>query len=88
MLDGIVDAAVRAGANHMLLPALSSQDVAEMVRQQLGATPGHRLLHSVAGAAGNPLFVSDMVAALPEDGAIANDGMADVATSPFLRRCG
>ncbi len=88
-LDGIVDAAVRAGASHMLLPALGPRDVAEMVRQHLGATPGPRLLHRVAGAAGNPLFVSEMVAALLEDGAIARDDgvadVADVALPPPLR---
>ena len=79
-LDGIVDAAVRAGASHMLLSSLGPGEVAEMVGQHLGAKPGPRLLHRVAGAAGNPLFVSEMVAALLEDGAIARvDGVADVA---------
>jgi DNA-binding CsgD family transcriptional regulator len=79
-LDGIVDAAVRGGAKHMLLPPLGPGEVAEMVRQHLGAEPGPRLLHRVAGAAGNPMFVSELVAALLEEGAIAgDDGMADVA---------
>ena len=89
VLDGIVDAAVRDGGLHVCLSSLGALDVVELVRQHLSAEPGPRLLHRVAGAAGNPLFVSEMVAALREDGAIAtDDGMAevqDVALPPPLR---
>lgn len=89
MLDSIVDAALRRGASHLLLASLGAEHVAEMVRQYLGADPGPRLLHRVAGAAGNPLFVTETVAALLEEGAIVRDNgtadVSDVALPPPLR---
>ena len=39
-LDGIVHAAVRGGASHMLLSSLGPGEVAEIVGQHLGAKPG------------------------------------------------
>ena len=78
-LDGIVDRVVRTGGVHVRVGSLSPDDVAQLVRHHLGEEPGPRLLHRVAGAAGNPLFVSEMVAALVEEGAITCDaGVADV----------
>jgi DNA-binding CsgD family transcriptional regulator len=78
-LDGIVDRVVRTGGVHVRLGSLSSEEVAELARRYVGDEPGPKLLHRIAGAAGNPLFVSEMLAALVEEGAIAGDaGMAEV----------
>lgn len=79
MLDGIVDAAVRDAGLHVVVGPLAADDVAELVRRHVDAEPGARLLQLVAGAAGNPLFVSEMVSALLEEGSISlADGVADV----------
>ena len=78
-LDGTVDRAVRAGGVHVRVGSMSSDEVAELARRHLGEEPGPKLLLRLAGAAGNPLFVSEMVAALDEEGSITRDaGVADV----------
>ncbi|WP_327095436.1 AAA family ATPase [Nocardia vinacea] len=52
------------------LGALLDTDTAELVRHLVGAEPGPRLLEKVAEAGGNPLHVTELVAALVRDGAI------------------
>ncbi|MEU0504010.1 AAA family ATPase [Nocardia sp. NPDC005998] len=52
------------------LGALPATDAAKLVRELIGAEPGPRLLAKVAEAGGNPLHVSELVAALVRDGAI------------------
>ena len=46
----------------------------------MAAAPGRELLAGISGAAGNPLFVTEMVGALAEEGLIeTSDGQAEVA---------
>jgi len=59
------------------------------VAQAVAAEPGPRLLAEVAGAAGNPLFVTELLGALAQEGAITTaGGRAEVAQAvlpPTLR---
>lgn len=52
------------------LGALPDTDAAELVRHLVGAEPGPRLSEKVAEAGGNPLHITELVAALVRDGAI------------------
>ena len=57
--------------------------------QAVAAEPGPRLLAEVAGAAGNPLFVTEVLGALAQEGAIATAGgraeVAETVLPPTLR---
>ena len=57
--------------------------------QAVAAEPGPRLLAEVAGAAGNPLFVTELLGALAQEGAIATAGgraeVAEMVLPPTLR---
>ncbi|MFI7671148.1 ATP-binding protein [Nocardia sp. NPDC049526] len=65
------------------LGALLDADAAELVRHLVGAEPGPRLLEKVAEAGGNPLHVTELVAALVRDGAIrVIADTADPVTNP------
>ncbi len=60
---------LEAQGGQALHPApLPTAQVAELVERQLGARPDRGLLHLVAGAAGNPLYVTELVAALSREG--------------------
>jgi predicted ATPase len=71
-----------AGATELALGPLDDMAVAHLVEQLVGAPPGPRLLRQVAGAGGNPLFVSELVAALQRDGStqLGPDGLVEVTT--------
>ena len=58
------------GARRLFLGPLAQDAVAGLVADVLAAEPGERLLAEVAGAGGNPLFVSELVGALRQEGAI------------------
>ena len=60
-----------AGAQHLVLHPLTGEAVTGLVAQAVAAEPGPRLLAEVAGAAGNPLFVTELLDALVQEGAIA-----------------
>jgi predicted ATPase len=50
------------------------------VADAVNAVPGPGLLAGISGAAGNPLFVTELLAALAQEGAIATaDGQAEVS---------
>ena len=54
--------------------------MAGLVAEAVGAEPGPALLAQVAGAAGNPLFVTEMLGALLQDGTLRTEGgRAEVA---------
>ncbi|MFI7097551.1 AAA family ATPase [Streptomyces lydicus] len=73
-----------------LLP-LATKEVAALVEQLVGCAPGPRLLRTAARAAGNPLYVRELVGALSAEGQITIsagqaelvDGTAD-STLPSL----
>ncbi len=68
------------GATELVLGPLDRAAVAELVEELAGAAPGPNLLRQVAGAGGNPLFVTELVAALRRDGSIKHaEGTAELA---------
>ncbi|MBO0786244.1 MAG: DUF2791 family P-loop domain-containing protein, partial [Actinobacteria bacterium] len=88
-LDGAVRALRAAGARHLALAPLGAGAVGELVAEVVAAEPGPGLLAQVAGAAGNPLFVTELLAALAQEGALqVTGGRAEVAEAtlpPTLR---
>ncbi|MBW3665317.1 MAG: LuxR C-terminal-related transcriptional regulator [Actinobacteria bacterium] len=79
----------------LALEPLSEQHVADLLTATLGAAPGPRLLELTGRAAGNPLFVTELVAGLLEEQALRQtDGTIELEepvlpaslTSTILRR--
>jgi DNA-binding CsgD family transcriptional regulator len=62
------------GSISIILGPLDTAAVAEMVGQLVGASPGRRLLDLLAGATGNPLYVTELVAALLRDEGVRTSG--------------
>lgn len=78
-LDALLDSLMRGGATGFALRPLDEAAVSRLVGDVVGAEPGRGLLAGVAGAAGNPLFVTEFLRALAEEGAIKEvEGRADV----------
>jgi DNA-binding CsgD family transcriptional regulator len=69
----------RAGVLHLRLGPLDDALVAQLATELLGATPGERLRSVLGGAAGNPFYVTELVAALLADGAVEVGDVAEVA---------
>src|SRR5215472_2506072 len=88
-LDRLATALEAAGARHLTLHPLTGEAVTGLVAQAVAAEPGPRLLAEVAGAAGNPLFITELLGALAQEEAIATaGGQAEVAQTvlpPTLR---
>jgi DNA-binding CsgD family transcriptional regulator len=79
-LQRVLEAMEAGGARRLPLGPLGDDAVGELVAEVVAAEPGHRLLAEVAGAGGNPLFVTELVGALLAEGAIqVADGRAEVA---------
>jgi predicted ATPase len=88
-LERALEALDAAGARRLALGGLDDRAVAELVAEVVAAEPGRRLLAEVGGAGGNPLFVTELVAALLEEGAIRVAGgcaeVAEMSLPPTLR---
>jgi DNA-binding CsgD family transcriptional regulator len=88
-LDRLAGALEAVGARHLILRPLTGEAVTGLVAQAVAAEPGPRLLAEVAGAAGNPLFVTELLAALAQEGTIATAGgraeVAETVLPPTLR---
>ncbi|MGH3978719.1 MAG: ATP-binding protein, partial [Pseudonocardiaceae bacterium] len=85
-LDRLIDELVRARATILPLGQLDAPEVAELVEQAVGAPPGPGLRAQVERAGGNPLFVTELVAALCQEGAIAiTDDAAEVQPATLPR---
>jgi len=88
-LERLVYSLARDGAQRIVLGPLSVEVVTQLVAELVRAAPGPALLEEVAGAAGNPLFVGELVKALEEEDAVrVVDGRAeihDVSLPPSLR---
>ena len=62
------------------LEPLPESAVVELVAHATGASPGPGLLRLAAGAAGNPLYLTELINALDRDGALrVESGVADAA---------
>ncbi|HEY5362345.1 MAG TPA: AAA family ATPase [Streptosporangiaceae bacterium] len=66
------------------LAGLTSAAVAELVAQLVGGQPDGRLLRLADGAAGNPLYVTELVAALARSSrlTLTDTGAAELASGP------
>jgi tetratricopeptide (TPR) repeat protein len=88
-LERTLRALEQAGARRLGLGQLDQQAVAGLVAEAVAAEPGPGPLAEVAGARGNPLFVTELVAARVQEGAIRTvDGRAEVtelSLPPSLR---
>ena len=88
-LDRLIPALLSAGGQQLSLGGLTEQAVTDLVADLVTAAPGPRLLAGIAGAAGNPLFVTEMLAALAQEGMIETSGgrtdVAQVTLPPTLR---
>jgi len=88
-LDRLTGLLEKAGARRIRLAPLSAGAVRELVADTVAAEPGPVLLAEAAGAAGNPLFVTELVGALLQEGTVrVADGRAEVAHAmlpPTLR---
>ena len=79
-LERLAGALEAAGGRRLSLRELDGQAVAELVADAVGAAPGRRLLAGIAGAAGNPLFVTELIGALAQEQMITiSDGQAEVS---------
>jgi predicted ATPase len=81
-LEGCLQGLRASGATELLLGPLDGAAATRLVEQLVGAPPGPSLLRQVAGAGGNPLFVTELVGALQRDGSIEleSDGTAELTT--------
>src|SRR5262249_8908351 len=77
-------ASASAGGTLIDLGPLGGEGVRELAAGLPGGQPGGRLGERLAGTAGNPLLVTELIAALRQDGqlVITADGRADVAAGP------
>ena len=79
-LDRLTAFRASAGGRLLSLGGLTEQAVTDLVTDAVAAMPGRGLLAGIAGAAGNPLFVTEMLAALAQEGLIeTSGGRAEVA---------
>ena len=79
-LERMTAALEPAGATQLTVRGLPEAAVTGLVADVVNAVPGPGLLAGISGAAGNPLFVTELLAALAQEGAIATaDGQAEVS---------
>jgi DNA-binding CsgD family transcriptional regulator/tetratricopeptide (TPR) repeat protein len=74
-------AAVRLGSAVITLGPLADTDVATLVTTMLGAPPGDALRQLTAQAAGNPLYLRELVDALVRERVLQIGSAAEVATT-------
>jgi tetratricopeptide (TPR) repeat protein len=88
-LDRLVATLLSAGGRQLSLGGLTEHAVTDLVADMVTAAPGQRLLAGISGAAGNPLFVTEMLGALAQEGMIETSGgraeVAQVTLPPTLR---
>ena len=87
-LDRLADLLLDAGGRILTVRGLTERAVAELVAEAVAAVPGPRLLAGISGAAGNPLFITELLGALAQEGAIETAGgraeVAEVTLPPTL----
>jgi DNA-binding CsgD family transcriptional regulator len=81
-LERLLEALVRDGAHELVLEPLDERAVTALVAELVGAVPPPALLTKVRGAAGNPLFVTELVKAVEAEG---TTDAVDASLPPSLR---
>jgi predicted ATPase len=88
-LARLADDLAAAGARQLTLGGLPEDAVTDLVAEAVAAAPGPGLLSWISGASGNPLFVTELLAALAQEDAISTAGgraeVAEMALPPSLR---
>ncbi len=88
-LDRLAGLLLDAGGRILTVRGLTERAVTELVAEAVAAVPGPGLLAGISGAAGNPLFVTELLGALAQEGAIETAGgraeVAEVTLPPTLR---
>jgi tetratricopeptide (TPR) repeat protein len=88
-LQRVLDSLDGAGARRLTLRRLTDGAVSRLVADMVAAEPGPALLAQVAGAAGNPLFVTELLGAILADGTLRTAGghadVAELTLPPTLR---
>jgi DNA-binding CsgD family transcriptional regulator/tetratricopeptide (TPR) repeat protein len=88
-LDGLAGLLLEAGGRLLTLRSLADAAVTELVAEAVAAAPGPGLLARISGAGGNPLFITELVGALLQEGAIETSGgqaeVAEMMLPPTLR---
>lgn len=70
------------GASHLPMTPLDDPPVIELVWAMIGAEPGPNLIQQVKGAAGNPLFVTELVGTLQREGRLNRITTEQVDVAP------
>ena len=79
-LDRLLGEFLAHGGSHLVLGSMGPGEVAALVMEVLGSPPGPTLLEAVEGAGGNPLYLTELVHALSNEGAIeVREGRAELA---------
>ena len=81
LLDRLIDGLSDSSARRLRLGPLAEDNVQTIARTVLGAEPGRRLLVHLAGASGNPLFVSEILDVVQRSDSVLRDpaGTVDLA---------
>ncbi len=69
-VERLIQSLAARGATKVNLAPLSPDDLAELVRETVGAEPGPTLLQQVAASGGNPFFATELLNTLSRDGSI------------------
>ena len=78
-LQRLLDALTGDGAIQIGLGPIGEDAVVALVAEAVDAPPSARLLSEIRGAGGNPFFITELLAAIREEGSlVAVDGLADV----------
>ena len=80
-LDRLLDGLPEPSSRRLRLGPLAEEEVQTIARTVLGAEPGPRLLVHLAGASGNPLFVSEILDVVRRSDSLLRDpeGTVDLA---------
>lgn len=83
-LTRLVGALEAADARLLMVGPLGDEAVRDLVAEAVAAEPGGELLAEIAGAAGNPLYITELLGAFLKDGTVRTaNGHAEV-TAPCL----
>jgi DNA-binding CsgD family transcriptional regulator/tetratricopeptide (TPR) repeat protein len=78
-LDRLIDAVRDATGGHCELDSLDELDTQALAASIVGAAPGSELRSRLAATAGNPLFVTELLRSLEDEGLLTvSGGVADV----------
>jgi DNA-binding CsgD family transcriptional regulator/tetratricopeptide (TPR) repeat protein len=81
-LDRMIDDVVDCGGDHLRLGPLEEVDVQSLSMILTGAAPGVRLRSRLEAAGGNPLFTTELLRALDDEGLLhIESGVAEVSDS-------